>query len=294
MNFTKKRIACLVLCLTLIFGCSAAFANPTVNIVNATDKTIYIYDTGSNTNNYIPLDKGKTLSNHQLAAETLRRIWFASESLAAGSQPDPFNLQAGGSAAFSFLEYTVNDQGLTIDISYVDYFSYPLTLKFNTDCNNKCVKDFEYGFKSFEKVANVLSPSNNKANPWANLVLKDYGPKKINRIFSPSFVWTSDKNTLPANLSSFYTALPPDGTQLFSPNPNNTVWQTYGVVAGRGVPVEPRLLTVEFSKALLSNAPVDSNKRHGFYIFPNDNPLGEFTNISPSVITTITVYPYDR
>jgi hypothetical protein len=286
MNFTKKQIGCFVLCLTLVFACSVAFANPMVNIVNLSGVPLHIYDTGSANWQAIVLQDGKTLSNHQLATATVRRIWFVSEDVAAGTQPSPF-----GDAAFSFVEYTVNDQGLTIDNSYVDYFSYPVTLKFNTDCNGKCVKDFEYGFKSLDKVVNALKNVSTPAAPWDKLVYKDYGSKKINRVFAPSFVWSSVKSTLPTDLLTFYNAFPPEGTQLFAPKQNNDVWQNYGVVDGKGVPVESRLLTVGFSKALLSSAAIDTKNRHGFYIFPNDNPLGEFTNISGSITTTITVYP---
>ncbi len=287
MNVTKKHVLSLFLCLTFLFTCSVALANPMVNIVNLSGAPLHIYDSGSNTWQAIVLADGKTLTNHQLATATVRRIWFVSGDVAAGTQPSPF-----GDEAFSFVEYTVNDQGLTIDNSYVDYFSYPVTLKFSTDCNGKCVKDWEYGFKSLGKVVNALKSVSTPSAPWDKLVSQNYGSKKINRVFAPSFVWSSVKSSLPTDLLTFYNALPPEGTQLFGPKQNNDVWQHYGVVDGRGVPVEPRLLTVGFSKALLSNSAIDNKNRHGFYIFPNDNPLGEFTNIPSSVVTTITVYPY--
>ena len=49
MNFVKKIRICLVVGLVLVFGCSIALANPTVNIVNLSGGSIYIYDTGGST-----------------------------------------------------------------------------------------------------------------------------------------------------------------------------------------------------------------------------------------------------
>jgi hypothetical protein len=155
---------------------------------------------------------------------------------------------------------------------------------------NVCVKDFEYGFKNFSHVANSLSQ---QGIAWSHLVWKDYqhNGKKINRIFAPSFVWSSDPATLPTGLKAFYDAYPPGGTQLFSPKENNEVWQKYAQITGFGVPVEPRLMTVGFSKALLANASVDKNNKHGFYIFPKD-AQAEFTNLSNANTMTVTVFPY--
>ena len=57
------------------------------------------------------------------------------------------------------------------------------------------------------------------------------------------------------------------------------------------MPVEPRLMTSGFSKALLAEASIDKNKKHGFYISPKD-AQAEFTNLSNSNTMTVTVYPY--
>ena len=291
MNFVKKIRICLVVGLVLVFGCSIALANPTVNIVNLSGGSIYIYDTGGSTQTPIVLADGKTLSNHTLAAAAGRRIWVASDHLKtveSGGQPSPFDTNADAGVMFSFFEYTVTGDKYTIDLSYVDYFSYLLTLKFKADDSNICVKDFEYGFKSFTHVANALM---NAGNPWNQLIWQGYGPKKTYRIFAPSFIWTSNPASLPTNLKTFYNAYPPDGTQLFLPNKNNEVWQNYAQIPGFNVPVEPRLITVGYSKALLSNSSVDRNKKHGFYIFPKD-AQAEFTNLQNSNTMTVTVYPY--
>ena len=291
MNFVSKIRICLVVCLVLVLGCSIALANPAVNIVNLSGGPIYIYDTGGSTQTPIVLADGKTLPNHTLASAAGRRIWVASDHLKtveAGRQPSPFDTNADAGVMFSFFEYTVTGDKYTIDLSYVDYFSYPLTLKFKADDSNICVKDFEYGFKSITHVVNALT---NAGNPWNQLVWKEYGPKKIYRIFGPSFVWTSVPESLPTNLRAFYNAYKPDETQLFSPNKNNEVWQKYAQITGFGVPVEPRLMTVGYSKALLSNSSVDKNKKHGFYIFPKD-AQAEFTNLQNSNTMTVTVYPY--
>lgn len=293
MNSAKKTIACLIACLLLVLVGTVASANPMANIVNVSGGPIYIYDTGGNTKTPIILADGKTLTNHQLATAAGRRIWVASaplKTVESGGQPSPLNFDADAGVMFSFFEYAVTGDKYTIDLSYVDYLSYPLTLKFKADEANICVKDFEYGFKSFSHVANALSQ---QGTTWSQLIWQDYqhNGKKINRIFAPSFVWSSDPNVLPTNLKAFYNAYPPEGTQLFSPNKNNEVWQKYAQIPGFGVPVEPRLMTVGFSKALLSNASTDKNKKHGFYIFPKD-AQAEFTNLSNSNTMTVTVYPY--
>ena len=283
---------CLMVCLLLVFISAVASANPMANIVNVSGGPIFIYDTGGNTKTPITLADGKTLSNYQLASAAGRRIWIASarlKTLESGGQPSTSNFDADAGVMFSFFEYTVTGDKYTIDLSYVDYFSYPLTLKFKAEESPICVKDFEYGFKSFSHVANALSQP--KGNPWSNLVWQNYGPHQVYRIFAPSFVWTSKPSDLPANLLAFYNAYPPEGTQLFSPNKNNDVWQFSAQIPGFNVPVEPRLMTVGFSKALLSNAPIDKNKKHGFYIFPKD-AQAEFTNLSNSNTVTVTVYPY--
>ncbi len=293
MNFVKRPMLCLTVCLLLVFISAVASANPMANIVNVSGGPIYIYDTGGDTKNPIVLADGKTLSNHQLASAAGRRIWIASaplKTVEAGGQPSPLNFDADAGIMFSFFEYAVTGDKYTIDLSYVDYLSYPLTLKFKMEESPICVKDTEYGFKSFSHVANALIQ---QGPAWGQLVWKDYqhNGKKINRIFAPSFVWSSDPASLPTGLKAFYNAYPPEGTQLFSPHQNNEVWQKYAQIDGFGVPVEPRLMTVGFSKALLATAFVDKNKKHGFYIFPKD-AQAEFTNLSNSNTMTVTVYPY--
>lgn len=296
MNFVKRIRICLVICLVLVVGCSIALANPMVNIVNKSGNDIVIYDTGVN-KSAITLKDGQT-HTHQLPAAASKRIWIANKRLStieSGGQPSPFNLQADGDKMVSFFEYTVTGNAYTINLSYVDYFSYPLTLSFIADQTNVCVKNFEYGFKSFSQVATALKQ---QGSPWNQLVVQ--GDNGVYRIYGPSLVWeTGVRNgikALPANLQTFYSALPPDGTQLFDTHTkdthtNNDVWQHYAQIPGFNVPVEPRLMTVGYSKALLSNSSVDKNKKHGFYIFPKD-AQAEFTNLQNSNTMTVTVYPY--
>lgn len=295
MNFTQKHIGCFVLCLTLVFACSVAFANPVANIVNQSGHPLYIYDTGGDTKNPTQLADGKSVKI-TLPSLAGRKVFFAasrlSKSVETGSEPDPFNPDVDGNVMFSFLEYTSEGGKYTIDMSYVDVFSYPVTLKFDQKVAKVCDKDFEYGFKSFTNVANALI---SQGSPWGQLIWQDPA-KKMHRIVAPNKVWVQ-ANPLPPNVPNnyhtFYAHYPPDGTQLFSPGKNNYVWQNYVQIAFGSLPVEPRLMTVGYSKALLSAAPIDSNNKHGFYIFPKD-AQAEFTNVPSSVLCTITVYPYDK
>ena len=297
MSYAKNLSVCLVMCLVLVFGCSVVLANPHVNIVNKSGAKIYIYDMGgSNPKAAIQLENGQTLNNYQLAVASSKRIWIANAKLAtieSGGQPAPFNLQADGDKMFSFFEYTVIGDKYIVNLSVVDYFSYPLTLSFMADQTNVCVKNFEYGFKSFSQAAAALK---SQGKTWSQLVLQGEGPNPIYRIYGPNIVWeTGLKNgikSLPTNLQSFYTDLPPDGLQLFAPHTNNDVWQNYAQISGFNVPVESRLMTVGYSKALLSVLQIDKNKKHGIYLFPKD-AQAEFTNLLNSNTMTVTVYPYN-
>lgn len=297
MSYKNNLSFCLVICLVLVLCCSVALANPHVNIVNKSGAKIYIYDMGGiNPKTAIQLENGQTLNNYQLAVAASKRIWIANAKLPtieSGGQPAPFNPQADGDKMFSFFEYTVIGDKYIVNLSVVDYFSYPLTLSFMADQTNVCVKNFEYGFKSFSQVATALK---NQGNPWNQLVLQGDGPNNIYRIYGPNIAWqTGLQNgikSLPSNLQTFYTALPPDGLQLFSPHTNNDAWQNYAQISGFNVPVEPRLMTVGYSKALLSGLQIDKYKKHGIYLFPKD-AQAEFTNLLNSNTMTVTVYPYN-
>ena len=292
MTLSKKFRFCLVVCLALVLGCSVALANPMVNIINKSGTDIVIYDTGVSKSGTI-LKDGQTL-RHPLPAAASKRIWIANKRLStieAGGQPSPFNPQADGDKMFSFFEYTVTGSNYTVNLSYVDYFSFPLTLSFIADQNNVCVKNFEYGFKSFSQVVAALKQ---QGSPWNQLVVQ--GDNGIYRIYGPNLVWQTGFlngiNSLPPKLQTFYTIYPPNGKQLFPPHENNEVWQNYAQIPGFVKNVEPRLMTNGFAKALLSGAPIDKYKKHGFYITPKD-AQAEFTNLQNSNTMTVTVYPYN-
>ena len=289
MIFTKKHVLSLFLCLTFLFTCSAVFANPQMTIENRSNRLLYIYDTG-NPQNPLQLADGHSV-NVTLPSAAGRRMFFSDQKLT--SEPDPTNPSAGKNINFSFLEYTVEANRYTIDMSYVDVFSYPVTLKFSAAVSGVCDKGFEYGFKSFVSVANELK---RLGSPWSLLVWQDPS-NKIYRILGPSRVWMAPTDQLkqyyPQNYQTFYANLPPDGTQLFNPRQNNPVWQNDVQIPFGTLEVEPKLVTVGYSKALLFLAPLDSNKKHGFYIFPKD-AQAEFTNLPNSVNVTATVYPYDK
>jgi hypothetical protein len=299
MNLTKKHIVCLVVCLMLVLVGAVAFANPQVTIINKSGHPLYVYDSdGKGT--ATPLTKlltDATPFKLTLQSATGRKIWFAAGQLKAlesrGVEADPFNPTNDGDVMFNFMEYTSNGSVYTIDNSYVDVFSYPITLMFSTTYKDVCQAYHEYGFTSFSAVAKALQ---SQGAPWSNLVWPNPS-KKMYRIVGPNKIWPfKSANDIPpqapANYRQFWNALPPNGTQLFNPVGNFDGWKQFyqdDGVAGH----KEALLKTGYFKALLSAASPDKYGKHGFYISPKDSKA-EFTNLPSSVQLTITVYPYEK
>ena len=299
MNFAKKHIICLVVFLMLVFVGTVAFANPQVTIVNKSGHPLYVYDTAGNNT---PTQLTKLLQDDKPFKMTLqstasRKIWFAAGQLKAletrGVEPDPFNPTNDGNIMFNFMEYTSTGNVYTFDNSYVDVFSYPITLMFSTTYKDVCQAYHEYGFTSFSAISKALQT---QGAPWSKLVWSDPS-KKMYRIVGPNKVWPfktiSDiPPQAPSGYREFWTALPPNGAQLFSPVANFDGWKEFyqddGVTAHNEA-----LLKTGYYKALLAASLSDKFGKHGFYISPKDSKA-EFTNLPSTMQLTITVYPYDK
>ena len=306
MKQISKQVVCVMVCLLFLLGGAIAFANPQLTIVNKSGHPLYVYDFDESAMQPTPLLKqlaaGQTFQLTMQPAKNpgraSRRIYFAASRLNAieksGLDPDPFNPTNDGNVMFSFAEYNYESANsrYTVDTSYIDVFSYPVTLTFAGSFGQVFEPGHEYGPKSFAAIAKALQ---DQGGLWANLVWKDNGGMK--RIVGPDKVWPFNKATdippqVPQSYRNFWNQLPPNGKQLFQTVSNFDGWRTYY----QNDPKNPNhkiIMNTGYVKALLSAATPDKNKKHGFYIFPKDSQA-EFTNLPLSVKTTITVYSYEN
>lgn len=300
MKINPRHLVCLVVGLVFMVSCAIAGANPQVTIENKSGYQLYVYDTDGSNQNRTPatltLPNGKT-AKLMLQAGAGRKVFFASNTLNAmeqrGIEPDPFNPTNDGNVMFSFLEYTytTSDNLYTVDMSYVDVFSYPVTLMFNQTYKDVCQAFHQYGFSSFSAVAAALQA---QGDPWKNLVWQDPA-KKMFRIVAPNKIWTfadTPPPNVPSNYRDFYSKLPPNGTQLFNPVTNFDGWKAF-YQNDPDYPAHKVIMNTGYVKALLSKASPDKNGKHGFYMFPKDG-RAEFTNLPASVQLTLTIHPYDK
>jgi len=226
------------------------------------------------------------------------------------AMPDPFNYNVDAAVQYSFVEYNYNDpsspassNSYTVDLSYIDEYSYPLTLKFsNVGGYTGCVENHEYGITSISCVKKALTLETKyawNALIWPNTVKcqwnsSDY-PKGMVRVIGPNKVWTQNPGSsiggpwVPDSYLSFIQSLPKTGTQLFSTKTVKTTnwdgWENWKYTAS------PSPSNTGYVQALHSAASKDSNGKYGFFCYPRDNTDGEFTYVPDSVNCTITVYP---
>lgn len=323
MNFTKKHIICLVCCLMLVLSCAAAYANPTVTIVNKSGHPLYVYDFDQSNQT---LQQSKELSTGVIGESCElpmyprakpqinagHSIYFSPSplnSFARGVQPDPFNPTNDGNTMFSFVEYDFEGPQYTIDVSYIDVFSYPITFKFSAAVQGNCEgPPFEYGPTSFSAIAQALKA---QGSPWNDLIWQDPIPdpknpqqyipnnrgnfkwnKGIYRIVGLSKLWTYSPEPppqVPNNYVTFYDTYKPNGTDLFHTTGNNNGWQTFTDTTNNGA-----ILHTGYVKALHSVTKPDKNNKYGYYAFPKDDTKEVFANLPSTVHCTITVYPYDK
>jgi hypothetical protein len=280
-------------------------------ISNQSGGLLYVYDFDYSTPApAMPLgggalkDKG-TLSL-TLEANAERRIYVSSQrlsvSLEAGRAPDPFNFNMDASVMFSFAEYHYepDHNRFTFDLSYIDVFSYPVTVKFSDlGGYTGAVAGHEYGPKSLAAIKTRLSAQTDYS--WSALVwpLKhvvtkwNQFPDGIHRIIGPNTAWQGELGGgeigpwVPTTYKTFFTSLPRTGTQLFGTQSN---WDGWQVLTQSD---QPSPSGTGFVKAMHAASTADSNGKYGFFCYPRDNAAGEFTWVPDTANCTITVYPQD-
>ncbi|KZM48877.1 hypothetical protein [Labrenzia sp. OB1] len=278
-------------------------------ISNQSGKDLYVYDFNYGSKSKVkplgggPLKKNDTLSL-KLEPDAEQRIYFAGqrlkESLEKDVAPDPFNLGVDGSVMFSFAEYNYdpgNDR-YTVDLSYIDVFSYPVTILFSDLGTYKgAVAGHEYGPKSLKSILKELGEQ--KDYDWSALIwpLKhvktQWGqfPNGIHRVIGPNTAWQGELPDnkigpwVPTSYKSFFSSLPKSGTQLFSSESNWSGWQSLTQSTAKS-PSD-----TGYVKAMHAAAHPDTNGKYGFFCYPKDNTAGEFTWVPDSAHCQITVYP---
>ncbi len=313
----KKSILTLLI-LTIAAFC---YGNSNLQISNNSGHDVYVYDwdtTLSPAVGITPLTDANPLKNgdsfslpmKEVANPKIkdgRRIYFANQRLnnslerkgtgLAPAMPDAFTPWYDGDKMYSFVEYLYEpaQSRYNIDLSYIDDFSYPVTIKFSGCSYVGFEENFEYGFTSLDSAVNALKeqatyswgslvwPTNDPSNP-----LKYAWPKNIYRIIGPNKVWTSQSFGLsgyaPDSYKNFVSSLPFNGTQLFDTQGNFAGWQN--------LVSEPS--STGYVKALHSISPQDKNGKYGFFTYCRDNTTGEFTWVPTNAQCTLTIYPYDQ
>lgn len=280
-------------------------------LVNTTLQTIYVYNFP-----YLSPEKTQpiTLAASQsvllpLVRDKSMRIYFANEQLKntieQGLAPDIFNYSMDATVSYTFAEYLYEpaNSRYTVDLSYIDEYSYPLTIKFSDvpSSYTGCEPGFTYGFTSLATVKDNLKKQTDfrwDALIWPATVVTTWDngkyPQNMDRIIGPNKVWPAlGGNWVPRSYDDFFASLPKDGMQLnFKLNNVNTTnwlgWQWNTAVDNPG----PSF--TGYVKALQQAAIPDKNGKYGFFTYPQDNTSGEFTYVPDSATCTITIYPYDK
>lgn len=312
----------------------------TLTIVNNSGSPVYVYDwdmslatpvpispvTGGNPLNSMKEGNGGTLlltmqkaSRPSVAA---RRIYISDKELNESlnksnmppATPNPYDYYYDATAQYTFVEYNYNDpsnpssaNSYTIDLSYIDEYSYPVTLKFsNVGSYSGCVEGHEYGFTSMVRVKNELKSMSPRVNGekyawdaliWPDTVKCEWNsesyPHEMVRIIGPNKVWSQNPDStisawVPDSYLPFIQSLPSTGYQLFGNTGDSTtnyfVWEKHTATNSQSPS------NTGYVKALHSAATADKNGKYGFFCYPNDNTAGEFTYVPDAVGCTITVY----
>lgn len=310
----------------------------TLTIFNDSGSEVFIYDWDMSLSPAVtisPVKDGNPLKNrasidvpmHKVAntkANVGRRIFVANKNLIQSlerdiktglppAMPDAFCPWYDGDKMYSFVEYFYepDSKRYNINLSYIDEFSYPITIKFDKDVEGTCQKDFEYGFRGFKEACTALSTQTDYL--WGNLVWpkddpscqmdtpqKKIWPKGIYRMMGPNKVWTGNQQWglskyAPNTYHKFIKILPWNGTQLFStvkaPAPfDGTNFNGWKYLAND----EPS--STGYPKALRSISESDNSakQKFGFFTYCQGNKSDEFTYVPLDTHCTFTIHPYDK
>ncbi|MCT0224070.1 beta-1,3-glucanase family protein [Synechococcus sp. CS-1328] len=293
-----------------------------ITVKNSADQTLYLYNddfTSSAPVSAVVLESQATTTIPMLTGDQ-KRLYVAAEplkgSLEKGVKPDAFNPTNDAGVEYSFFEYAYEPQNnrFTADLSYIDEFSFPLTLNFaNLGTYKGAQSGFEYGFNDLDPVIGNLNSRATAAQPWGSLVWPEDPvtawapnpayPDGLRRIVGPNKVWTQQRGTTnpvapnypgigpwePQSFYPFVMALPESGTQLFQSVTNWNGWQN-GLNPKMPAPlptIDPG--TTGYGQALRAAATPDASGKYGFFTFPNDNRQGEFTYVPDTASLRLTV-----
>lgn len=198
----KKTLTLIFRFLAFEFAITACFAFQ-VQVVNKTGQDIYVCHRVSGTYRYLGvLADGQPLSLKMQGSES--KIYFSVEEPAdatGANLPDGFGQDSGN--PFSFVEYTVTDDTYWIDISYIDCFSFPISLSFEG-------KTGSYGYTNDE--FNALITALGKDSTWKNIIWYDANDNFV-RIVGPDKIWAQQK-------SGSFPPFIPESIKTFASTPN--------------------------------------------------------------------------
>ena len=303
----------------LLLGTYSLWAK-TITIKNSSGAPFYVYNFNNNAPAAVnPYTGGDPLASTdsldvKLSTKAGMRIYFSKDrlkkSLEQGTAPNPFDYTYDAIVQYSFIEYSgINiPTNYTIDLSYIDEYSYPTTLTFsNTGTYGGCVEGHEYGISSMSSLKQALTllspPAKGTKYAWDALIWpnnvapiwnKSSYPLDLVRVIGPNKVWAQIPGTtipqgwVPNSYSAFVKSLPKSGNQLFggtTPSTNNwTGWENWAYNH------DPTPSDTGYVLALHSAATPDSNNKYGFFCYPTDNTDGGFQLLPNSVDCKVTVY----
>ena len=154
----------------------------TLKFVNQSNKSVWIYDFPYNSPNgpKQPVGGGPVAAGASVCVPMTRnrpgmRVYVANRrlrnSMERGVAPDSGNSSVDGNVMFSFFEYFLeeNQRRYTVDLSYIDEYSFPLTVKFDDVGGYRgAVEGHEYGPKSLSSIKNALARE--KDFNWSSLI----------------------------------------------------------------------------------------------------------------------------
>lgn len=266
--------------------------NGDIAINNSTGTTLNLY----NFNYGLPQLESKKISVPNSQTQNLSmsqnikmmRVYFSTESLnksvgneMRASAPDPFNPSFDGDKPYSFIEYYYEktNSRYTIDISFIDTFSYPITIEFDNEDNTGKV----WGIKDMNKVVSQLGSQSEAF--WSDLVWRNTD-NSILRIVGPNKGMQAP-DSAPQSIINFKKSFPPTGTTL---KPSNwKAWQrcaTEPATTGYVKALRAASLGQQVFKTGSSGV-----NQYGFFTYPMDNSQGQFTYVPEDIHCTITIYP---
>lgn len=288
-------------------------AQVSYTLKNTTDKNLYVYSfkyLKPAAAQPVTLLAGRPMQLLLVPDESMR-VYFSeiklTNTIEQGKAPDPFNYSNDATAHYSFMEYKYEPSRkfYTVDLSYIDEFSFPLTLKFSdtTISTKEFQTDFEYGFTSLSTVmANLKKQTDYRwdALIWPAVVDTKWDsekyPKNMQRVVGPNKVWplSNDAPWVPKIYFDFTKSLPKDGYQLFGKYGTDAKYQNFNAWQWMIPTDNPGPSNSGYTKALQQSAVADTNGKFGFFTYPQEELSAQFTDVPENTTCTITVYPYDK